>query len=214
MRSDMINSSEIKAHFDKQFLASAVNEFEARQTECQPFPIFADQSERIPFAMKLDKIQWHRKIHSFHFPSLWTSKPTQIKIKKKKNLERKAVKWPQRVPIIMLILVSPCSSIQLTRIIPEQIQRNPHFYLTSATRRNCSSLWNRCCQNQMCQSNIASSLADIIRAQSVSVFSPPPRTLWGHFCPVLHHLACAHTFTWPCSCIIQSRVLGPFSHAS
>lgn len=52
MRSDVINSSEIKANFDKQFLASAVNEFETRQTEPQPLPIFTGQSERIPFPTK------------------------------------------------------------------------------------------------------------------------------------------------------------------
>lgn len=150
--------------------------------------------------MKLDKIRWHAKtIHSFHFPLTLNAK-NHIENKKNTYSERKAVKWPQHVPIIMLILVSPPCSVQLTRIIPEQIRRNPYFYLTSATRQNCNSLWNRCCHKRMCQSNVASSLADITLAQPVFLFLPP-RTLWGHY-SVLHYLACAHTFTWPCSWII------------
>lgn len=89
------------------------------------------------------------------------------------NSERKAVKWPQRVPLIKLRLVSPCSSIQLTRIIPEQIRRNPHFYLTSATRRNCGSRWNRCCRKRMRQSNVASSLHSLMSSRLGPSPSPP-----------------------------------------
>lgn len=92
------------------------------------------------------------------------------------NSERKAAKWPRRVPLIKLRLVSPCSSIQLTRIIPEQIRRNPHVYLTSATRRNCDRRRNRCCRKRTRQSKrcLFTSLADVVPARSVSVPLPLP----------------------------------------
>lgn len=163
--------------------------------------------------MKLDKCGGARKNPLLSF-SLTLNIKKPHRYNNLFNSERKAAKWPRRVPLIKLRLVSPCSSIQLTRIIPEQIRRNPHVYLTSATRRNCDSRRNRCCRKRTRQSKrcLFTSLADVVPARSVSVPSPSlssdaarpllprPSSLGFRLC--VDADAAVHTFTWPCSCII------------